>query len=240
VTLIVSVLILAVVVGGVLWLYRGGVKGGDGSPPTISAPAGADRTAAPVQATPPDASAGLSIYKDNGAPASGAPTFAPPPEQPGARPTAPAPNSAPAVAPVAPPVAARAKSGDEIGDLIDKPVAPPAKAAKPLPVAKPVAEKPAKPPIAKSAVAATDSTPASGAAEVQIGAFSTRAQADQGWGAAAAAAPGAMAGRGKKVEEISKDGKTLYRTSITGFSSRESAQALCARLQAAGRSCFVR
>jgi hypothetical protein len=239
VTLIVSVLILAVVVGGVLWLYRGGVKGGDGSPPTVSAPAGADRTAAPAQTTPPDASAGLSIYKDNGAPAAGPPTFAPPPEQPGARPAPPAPSAAPAAPPVAP-VAAKAKSGDEIGDLLDKPSAAPAKAPKPFPTTKPPAEKPTKPPVAKTPAAAADAPPAAGAAEVQIGAFSTRAQADQGWGAAAAAAPGGMAGRGKKVEEISKDGKTLYRTSITGFTSRESAQALCARLQAAGRSCFVR
>jgi cell division septation protein DedD len=49
-----------------------------------------------------------------------------------------------------------------------------------------------------------------------------------------------MAGKGKKVVTVAKDGATLYRTSITGFASREEAQALCAKLQGAGKTCFVR
>ena len=50
-----------------------------------------------------------------------------------------------------------------------------------------------------------------------------------------------MAGKGKQVRERRReDGATLYRATITGFGSREQAQALCAKLQAAGRSCFVR
>jgi hypothetical protein len=42
------------------------------------------------------------------------------------------------------------------------------------------------------------------------------------------------------VVPVTKDGDTLYRTSITGFVSRDQAQALCARLKAGGGSCFVR
>ena len=80
----------------------------------------------------------------------------------------------------------------------------------------------------------------SGTAVVQIGAFSSSLQADQGWNAAAGVAPAAMAGKGKKVVTVAKDGTTLYRTSITGFATRQEAQALCAKLQAAGRNCFVR
>jgi cell division protein FtsN len=49
-----------------------------------------------------------------------------------------------------------------------------------------------------------------------------------------------MAGKGKRVVAVTKDGSTLYRTAITGFASREQAQSLCERLQAAGASCFVR
>jgi hypothetical protein len=74
---------------------------------------------------------------------------------------------------------------------------------------------------------------------VQIGAFSSEALADKEWSKAAAVAPGVMAGKGKRVVAVTKDGATLYRTSITGFESRDEAQALCGRLQAAGATCFV-
>ena len=79
-----------------------------------------------------------------------------------------------------------------------------------------------------------------GVAVVQIGAFSSQALADKEWSKAAAVAPGAMAGKGKRVTAFEKDGATLYRTAITGFASRDQAQSLCDRLQAAGGSCFVR
>ena len=230
VTLIASVIILIVAAGAILWLYRGGVKSPNGAPPTVSAPAGQDRTAAPAQAQAPDASAGLSVYKDTGASAV-PPAFTPAPEEPSARAPVVTPEAAtPRVQPETPglpatPAAsaasapAKPKGVDAIGDLLDK-SAHVAKKAKVVGVAPAQAS--------------------SGMAEVQIGAFSSQAQADQGWSAAAEAAPGAMAGRGKKVATVLKDGRTLYRTSITGFSSKESAQALCARLQAAGRTCFVR
>jgi cell division protein FtsN len=219
VTLIVSVLILIVVVGGVLWLYRGGVRGANSGPPTISAPAGDARTPAPAQSSSPDTAAGLSIYKDNGAASSGPPTFAPPPEEPAARPVASAPP------PPAPPAVPHPKSNDAIGDLLDKP--PAAKVVKPAKLAA-VAKAEARP------------APAAGPAEVQIGAFSSPSQADQGWSGAAGIAPGPMAGKGKKVVPVTVDGRTLYRTFVTGFASHDAAQALCDRLKAAGRTCFVR
>ncbi|WP_367183407.1 SPOR domain-containing protein [Phenylobacterium sp.] len=39
---------------------------------------------------------------------------------------------------------------------------------------------------------------------------------------------------------MEKNGGTLYRTAVTGFASKADAQAFCAKLQAAGKSCFVR
>ena len=81
---------------------------------------------------------------------------------------------------------------------------------------------------------------AAGAAAVQIGAFSSQALADKGWNDAAKLAPGATAGKGKRVEAIQKDGATLYRTAVTGFSSRADAAAFCDQLKAAGKSCFVK
>ena len=47
-------------------------------------------------------------------------------------------------------------------------------------------------------------------------------------------------GRGKRVEKVERDGSTLYRTTVTGFPDRVSANAFCDRLKAAGKSCFVR
>jgi cell division protein FtsN len=81
---------------------------------------------------------------------------------------------------------------------------------------------------------------ATGAALVQIGAFSSNAQADKGWNDAARVSPSKMLGKGKKVETVDKDGHTLYRTFVTGFGSREDAQAFCEDLKAAGKPCIVR
>jgi len=52
--------------------------------------------------------------------------------------------------------------------------------------------------------------------------------------------PAAMKGKGKKVEPLTRDGKDLYRTSITGFASRDAAEAFCGKLKAAGKDCIVK
>jgi cell division protein FtsN len=75
---------------------------------------------------------------------------------------------------------------------------------------------------------------------VQIGAYASAAQADQGWNDAARALPGAMAGKGKRVEAANVNGKTYQRTFVTGFASKAEAQAFCRQLTAAGKSCIVR
>ena len=115
----------------------------------------------------------------------------------------------------------------------------PAAKAKPAMV---VAE--AAPAAAKHAAASQEQTPNgkhAGGYAVQIGAFSSQALADKSWNSVAGIVPGSMAGKGKKVASVTKaDGTTLYRTAITGFDSRADAQAMCAKLSAAGRTCFVR
>jgi cell division protein FtsN len=225
ITLILSVLVLIAAVGVVVWLYRGGARSHGDAPQPVGAPLRDVRVAAPPQSAPADPAAGLSIYKD-GAASTTPPAFTSAPETPGPRPTAaparPAPDAATDASESAQPAVKSASRGDAIGALIDKTERPPAKATP---------QAPAKP----ERLAQADT-----GVEVQIGAFSSRAQADQGWSAAAAAAPGSMAGKGKRVATIDKDGSTLFRTSITGFASRDEAEALCRRLQAAGRSCFVR
>ncbi|MFZ5668066.1 MAG: SPOR domain-containing protein [Pseudomonadota bacterium] len=106
--------------------------------------------------------------------------------------------------------------------------------------ATPAAATPAEAPPARPVQAAAARPAAGGAAMVQIGAFSSQAQADKGWTDAASVAPGLAAGKGKHVEAIDKDGTTLYRTAVTGFSSRAEAQVFCDRLKGAGKNCFVK
>jgi cell division septation protein DedD len=101
------------------------------------------------------------------------------------------------------------------------------------------AVKPAEKPVEKPAIKPAPAPAApGGGAGVQIGAFSSEAIASQEWSAAVSRAGGE--GRGKRVEKIEREGATLYRTTVTGFPDRASAAAFCARLKAAGKSCFVK
>lgn len=197
------------------------------------------------------------------------PQFTPPPEQPQARPqggppvvvTPPAQASAlpaapPATTPVGkqelrpaqnpPPPAAQAPASKPAA----APAAPaPAKvAAATLPPkaaekpAQKATEKPAEKPKPAAVAEKARAKPAAtaGSAAVQIGAVSSPALADKTWTEAVAVAPGLAAGKGKGVEKVDKDGKTLYRTSVTGFASKADAAAFCAKLKAAGKACFVK
>ena len=117
----------------------------------------------------------------------------------------------------------------------DKPIAtaPATVAPKAVSVAKAVtASKPAS--IAKPAVAV------SGTAAVQIGAFSSTSQSDKGWSEVSAAMGADMSGKSKRVEIVSKDGKTYYRTLVTGFASRAGAEAFCETLKGKSKTCIVK
>jgi cell division protein FtsN len=230
--LIVSLLLLLVVGGAVFMMYRSGLRSASGAPEPLGAPLGDVRAPAPAQPGASDPGAGLTISKDDPNAINQAPVLAPPPEQltpPSVAPTPAAPpqtalpadatsDSTPALA--APPTAKR-----------DTIVVPPGK--------KPAATTAAPPTIDDKIAAANLPSAAAGGFLVQIGAFSSQSLADKEWSKAAAVAPGAMAGKGKRVVPVTKDGATLYRTSITGFSSRDQAAALCDKLKSAGGACFV-
>lgn len=213
-TLILSILVLGAMIAAVVFFYRSGVRGEGDAPQPVGAPIGEIMAPATAESQPADPSAGLEIYKsDDMGPET--PTFAPPPEQPQARPTTPV-----QAAPIAP---------------VQKAPAQPA----PLPVTKPVAvaPKPAEPkPVAVTTPAPKTTTP--GSYVVQIGAVSSRVLADTAWSQAVAIAGGS--GKGKSVTEVEVNGGTLYRTAVTGFTTKEAATAFCAKLQAGGKSCFVR
>lgn len=257
-TLILSVLVLAALVVAIFVFYQSGVRQAAQSPQVVGTPVEDIKSAATEEAQPQDPAAGLQIYRAEAggdvAAVPAAPTFVPPPEQPQARPTTPVVVTQAAPPPPKPasqaPLAATAqalKPAIPAPLPVTKVAPPPVKAAvaPPKPAPAPVKVAAAPPPAAKVVPPEPKKTPepkaaATGGAVVQIGAVSSTALADKAWSDAVAAAPGLAAGKGKSVEKIEKNGGTLYRTAVTGFGSRADAQAFCAKLQAAGKSCFVR
>jgi hypothetical protein len=266
VTLVVSVLVLLGLAGALFVLYRSGLRHGAEAPQAVGTPVGGLKAAAPPEAQPQDASQGLEIYRSESGQqpqlVPNPPQFTPPPEQPQPRPQSgpavlvtppatlppgPAAQSALRPAQAAPPppppeataAQATAKSAPPISPKTPTASAP-APQPKPAEKPKPVAATPAPKAAEKPAAAKPASTAAKGAAAVQIGAVSSEALADKTWDQAVAVAPGLAMGKGKGVEKVDKDGKTLYRTSVTGFASRADAQAFCDKLKAAGKACFVK
>ncbi|HEX8234149.1 MAG TPA: SPOR domain-containing protein [Caulobacteraceae bacterium] len=233
VAMIVSALILVAMIAGLALFYSSGFRKEGEAPRVVGDPVGAMIAPPPAEAQPADETAGLEVYRaENGEAAPAQPTFAPDPEQPMVRPQPPAPRpeaASPALRPAQP---AAAPAATAAAPAPAKPAA--AAPAKPAPA-------PATPAAAVPAPAATSpATPATGGAIVQIGAFSDAAQADKGWNDAARALPGAMAGKGKRVEPATVNGKAYQRTYVTGFASKAEAQAFCRQLTAAGKSCIVR
>jgi hypothetical protein len=212
--LIASGVVLVVMVVAVTMYYRAGVRSPGDAPLVVGDPVTAVRTAPAPGAQPTDPAAGLDVYASQNVPSSmPEPTFAPPPEQPAPRP-APQP-------------------GLKVQTVDPSPVNPvPAQPAPP----RAVATAPAAPAPATPAAPVV----ASGGAMVQIGAYSSTALADRGYGEVASAFPGPMAGKSKQVESLTRDGKTLYRGLIAGFANRGAAQAFCDTLKASGRTCLVR
>jgi hypothetical protein len=258
-TLVLSLLILAALGIAIFMFYRSGVRAAGEAPAPVGTPVGEIKAPPPAQAgSQPDAASSLQIYKaEGGAPAapSSAPVFAAPPEQPQPRPApatrvevAPT-HAAPASpAPLANPSVVAA-SGATMKAAPPKPASASVAATRPAPNAAPgdaigdlLKSKPAVP--AKSTQPAkTESAPFSavqGAALVQFGAFSSHALAGDEWSKLAGQFPSDMAGKGKVVESVERNGKTLYRGAVSGFASHADAAAFCAKLKAAGRDCIVR
>jgi outer membrane biosynthesis protein TonB len=235
-TLWISILVLVILLGGVAYVYRHGVRPAGQAPRVVGAPVGDTKAPPPVKEQSADLAAGLQVYKSETNPPSPpqtAPKFVPAPEQPALRPlTTPTPTAAPvpaaAPAPAPAPVVATVKT--------------PAKAPTP-----PAAPAPSDAHVASAAFAsATPATPAASqpsAADgtlVQIGAFSSAALAEKGWNDTARVLPGAMTGKTKQVQMVQAAGKTFYRAFVGGFASRADAQAFCASLISAGKKCIVR
>ena len=232
-TLIISAVVLVTLSVAVVMIYRGGIRNPNEPPQAVGAEVAQMKTPPAASSQPKDPAAGLQIYHNEEAQPSA--SFAPPPEAPQARPTAPT-ATAPvqtAALPAAKPAAAQ--PAPTIESLATAAAQKPAPKPVQIAQAKPVAAAPAPTAVAPKPVAT-----ATGPASVQIGALSSPALADKAWSDAVRLAPGLASGKGKKVEAIDKNGATLYRTSVTGFSTRESAKAFCEAIAASGKSCFVK
>jgi cell division septation protein DedD len=217
-TLIVSGVVLLILVVIFAIAYRSGARHSGQSPQVIGTPVAETKAPPSAAAESSDAAAGLQVYKTEGTPPNEmkpATTLAPPPEEP-------APRPAPAAKPVA---SANLRPAQPEAT---QPAAAPARPA----------AKPARAP--QTIDAAVDQSTTEAGPVAQIGAFSSQALAEKGWNDVAGLQPGKMAGKTKKVEVATRDGKTFYRAFVGGFASRSDASAFCASLVAAGKGCIVK
>ena len=224
-TLIISAVVLVTLVVAVVMIYRGGVRGPNEPPQAVGSEVAQMKTPPAEGSQPKDPASGLQIYHNEDPQPSA--TFAAPPETPQARPVGP--TAATPVETASLPAAKPAPAAPTIESL-----ATAAATQKPTPKPVQVAQAAPKP------VAVTPVAVSTGAASVQIGALSSPALADKAWTEAVRLAPSLAAGKGKKVETVDKNGTTLYRTSVTGFATREAAKAFCEAIAASGKSCFVK
>jgi hypothetical protein len=265
-TLIGSAGVLVVLLGALALHYQHGVRGAGDPARPVGEPVAAIKTAAPAGATPRDPAVGADVYGAKTPEAAKIPTFAAAPEavqpRPAPRgltvqvdgatakpaplaavaPSTAAPSTAPkpsTVASLTPTPAKPAGNTAVVARTAEPAAAPAAAAVKPSvsTLAKAASASPAaSAPVAKAAVVKS----ASGSAVVQIGAFSSTTLADKGWSDVSSAMAGDMAGKSKRIEALEKNGATLYRTSVTGFSTRASADTFCSGLKAKGKICFVK
>jgi hypothetical protein len=243
--LIASGTLLVMLVAAVAMYYSRGVRGENEPPRPVGEPVSVLKSAPQAGAQPADAADG-DVYAPQNVVAGKVPTFAAAPEAPKPRPAPLAPQrltvqtvsplAIPKPAPAlkvaaAPPPAAAGAAPPTVAKTFITPK--PDTATTKYAAAAPTGAKPA--PDKRFAAAA----PASGV-RVQIGAFSSAALADKGYADVSTLMGLSIGGKGKHVEPVDKDGHTLYRTSVTGFSDRAAAAAFCDALKAKGKICFVK
>jgi Flp pilus assembly protein TadD len=107
---------------------------------------------------------------------------------------------------------------------IKVPTAKSARAAKPLASAKPV-----------MAYHSTES----GRFVVQLGAFSSKSRASAAWSGATKRTQG-LNKYAASTNRVEVRGASLYRLAVSGFTSRDDASRVCARVRSSGGQCFIR
>ena len=74
---------------------------------------------------------------------------------------------------------------------------------------------------------------------VQLGAFASASRAELAWNKAVNKT-GELANYKPATSRVKAKAATLYRSSVSGFASREAATQLCSKVKAAGGACFIR
>jgi len=121
-----------------------------------------------------------------------------------------------------------------------EPAAPQKTVEEPVRIAAvPKKEEPVAPATPKPAPAG-NAAPATSGYMLQLGAFSTRESATNGWKLISGKYPGSLAGLSPNVEPFQTSSKkTLYRLRAAALPTRTQADARCAGLKAAKQACFV-
>ncbi|HEY3812909.1 MAG TPA: SPOR domain-containing protein [Caulobacteraceae bacterium] len=255
-TLMASAVVLVAMAGAALMFYQSGVRGRNEPPRAIGTKVASIKTPVAPDAKPAADAGQLDVYvQDRPEPGAAQPVYTPPPEQPSPRDALaakPAVQAAPAAVPqVAPRVATAPKTATAYPSLEAA-----ADAAETAPLPPPVVKKATAPKLAaatrarpapakaaaapiKTAAASGKTAAVGGAQAVQIGAYSSKALADQEFAKVRASFGKFTSGRGVHVEPVQKGSATLYRAAFTGFSKTQ-ATAFCGALKAAGRACIVK
>ncbi|HEX8445626.1 MAG TPA: SPOR domain-containing protein [Sphingomonas sp.] len=228
--LLVVLLVLGLVIGGVFWLRSGGTAEGSGD--LIAAPEGDYKVK-------PDQPGGMKVEGEgetafaasDGRETNASIDLSAIPEAPvtgtGSVTTADAASSgaSAAPAPVAAPLAPKAVPAARTAP-VEKPAAIVKPAPAPAPAPAPVRTAKAAAPVAAE--------PATGGAQIQLGAFGSEAKANAAWKTLSTRFT-FLAPLAKTVTPVVAGDKTLYRLRATGGQ----AGALCARLKVAGETCAV-
>ncbi len=240
--LVVALVALGLIVGGVYWLKQraDGSPGANGDPTLIAAQPGAYK----VKPTEPGGmdvkGQGDSSYAaSEGADPDGKIDLSAIPEAPIARDGKPAQQAAgPTPAPAAPVKvveAAKATPAPAPVKTVPLPASKPAPVVAPKPeVAKvaPPKPEPAKPAPAKEEKAAA---PSSGGSQIQLGAFSSEAKANDAWKSLSGRF-GYLGALTKSVVPVTSNGKTVYRLRASAGGQGSS---ICSKLKIAGEACVV-
>jgi cell division septation protein DedD len=237
--LIVLALLVLAMFGGVVWLaYTQGVARGRTETPVLTAQNGPARVA-PASSGAEQPYKGFKIYEQPAPPDEDTDTAtaaSPAQAAPAAPSLKPAVVSAPpTVKPVQAPAAAQ--------KLAVTTPAPPKTAAKPPAVATarnlPPAV-PARSPALPAAKPAPAAVPVTGAYVLQVGAYKSQAEADTAWKAYKARHTALLADANDDIQQADLGEKGIwYRLRITGFASKDVANAMCDRLKADGGACFL-
>ena len=244
--LVVALVALGLVIGGVYWLKQraGGPGTAAGDPTLIAAQPGAykvkptepggmdvkgqgDSSYATSEGADPNAKIDLSAVPEapigkDGKPVAVAPAAAPAAQPAPAKPApvvkaAPAPTQTPATAPA---------------PVVTKPAPV---AAKPAPVAVKPAPAKVEVPKVEQPKREASTAPASGGTQVQLGAFSSEAKANEAWKSLSGRF-GYLAALSKSVVPVTSNGKTVFRLRA---SAGGQASSICSKLKVAGEACVV-